>query len=203
MENAIAITRNKQELERLEGIIQKNIGAFYEVGRALIQIRDDELYRDVLGYATFDEYCHERWDFNSSRARQLISATETVDNIKSVTPRNAPSCEFHARPLMALNPDQQRTAWQKAVETAPEGKVTAAHVSKVVREMTEPEKPKPYVLHKPIIEKELVSEDFQLAYDNMIIELKNCRALKWKTTSYKAALEMMKNLVIITEQMGR
>ena len=37
----------------------------------------------------------------------------------------------------------------------------------------------------------------------MIVELKNCRALKWKTTSYKAALEMMKNLVAITEQMGR
>jgi len=37
--------------------------------------------------------------------------------------------EGQLRPLARLEPDQQREAWQKAVETAPEGKVTAAHVS--------------------------------------------------------------------------
>jgi hypothetical protein len=33
-----AITKDKQELERLEGIIQNNVGAFYEMGRALMEI---------------------------------------------------------------------------------------------------------------------------------------------------------------------
>jgi len=39
--------------------------------------------------------------------------------------------ESQLRPLTKLRnkPDQQREAWQKVVETAPEGKVTAAHVS--------------------------------------------------------------------------
>ena len=47
--------------------------------------------------------------------------------------------ESQARPLSKLEPEQQRQAWQKAVETAPEGKVTAAHVARVVKGMTEPE----------------------------------------------------------------
>ena len=45
--------------------------------------------------------------------------------------------ETHLRPLNRLEPGQQRIAWQQAVDTAPEGKVTAAHVSKVVKGMTE------------------------------------------------------------------
>ncbi|OQB23959.1 MAG: hypothetical protein BWY11_01478 [Firmicutes bacterium ADurb.Bin182] len=137
MENAI--TKNTVELEQLETVIKQNIGAFYEVGRALMKIRDKGLYRDVLGYETFEAYCKARWDFNSSRARQFISASEVVDNVKSVTIGNAPTNERQVRPLMALEPDQQREAWQKAVATAPEGKVTAAHVSKIVKEMTEQE----------------------------------------------------------------
>lgn len=198
MENAIA--RNTTELEQLEGVIQKNIGAFYEVGRALMEIRDKGLYRDVLGYDTFETYCKQRWDLSRPRAYQLIEAVTVKENLSTTV--DIP--ERQIRPLAKLQPEQQRTAWQKAVETAPEGKVTAAHVSKVVKELTG-EQPKPYVLkhNEPIIKQELISEDFQLAYDAMIIELKNARATKWKTTSYKGALEMMRTLLTITEQMGR
>lgn len=149
MENAI--TKNKTELDRLEGIIQQNIGAFYEVGRALMKIRDEELYKIKNGgaYQTFEDYCKGVWDFNSSRARQLMAAIETADNIKSVTNSNGPKNELQLRPLARLEPDQQREAWQKALDTAPDGKVTAAHVQKVVRDM---DPPKPYILkpHQPI-----------------------------------------------------
>lgn len=159
----------------------------------------------ALGYGSWRECVTKEFQGKQSYLYYQLEAAQVEKNISTNVEKQDLIPESHLRPLTKLrdNPEQQREAWQKAVETAPDGKITAAHVSKVVREMTEPEKPKPYVLHKPIIEKELVSEDFQLAYDNMIIELKNCRALKWKTTSYKAALEMMKNLVIITEQMGR
>jgi len=59
-----------------------------------------------------------------------------VENVSGGTV--VPVSERQARPLARLEPDQQKQAWQKAVETAPEG--TAAHVQKVVREMVEPEK---------------------------------------------------------------
>lgn len=158
----------------------------------------------ALGYATWNECVDGEFKQCRSYIFYQLKAAQIEQNVTESTIVDCGKIpEGQLRPLSKLEPDRQREAWQKAVETAPEGKVTAAHVSKVVREMTEPEKPKPYVLHKPIIEKEIVSEDFQLAYNNMVVELKNCRALKWKTTSYKAALEMMKNLVTITEQMGR
>lgn len=42
-----------------------------------------------------------------------------------------PTSESQSRPLNKLkdNPEQQIEAWAKAVETAPEGKVTAVHVA--------------------------------------------------------------------------
>ena len=36
--------------------------------------------------------------------------------------------ESQARPLVALEPEEQRVVWQRVVETAPNGKVTAVHV---------------------------------------------------------------------------
>jgi hypothetical protein len=140
------IARNTEDLERLEGIIKTNIGAFYEVGRALMEIRDKGLYKDVLGFDTFEAYCKERWDMSKRHAYRLMDSFKVIDTVKSdqlVTPQT----ESQARPLARLEPDQQREAWKQAVETAPEGKVTAAHVYKIVRDMTEPvtkpEKPKP------------------------------------------------------------
>lgn len=132
MENAIV--QNRTDLERLEGVITRNLQSFYEVGRALMEIRDRGLYRDVLGFATFEEYCKAKWDFSRIRAYQLIEAVEVRENV--LTQVNIePLSEKQLRPLARLEPEQQREAWQKAVETAPEGKVTAAHVSKVVRGM--------------------------------------------------------------------
>ena len=132
MENAI--TKNTVELEQLETVIKQNIGAFYEVGRALMEIRDKGLYRDVLGYETFEAYCKSRWDFSRQRAYQLMESVTVKNNLS--TPVDIQITEYQIRPLSKLEPAQQREAWQKAVETAPEGKVTAAHVSKVVKEMT-------------------------------------------------------------------
>jgi hypothetical protein len=51
-----------------------------------------------------------------------------------------PLTESQARPLTRLEPEQQVQAWLTAVETAPDGKVTAAHVESVVRQtLGEPE----------------------------------------------------------------
>lgn len=87
-----------------------------------MEIRDKGLYRDVLGYNTFEAYCNERWGFSASRARQLVAAAETFDDLKSVTPGNTPLYEKHIRPLMSLTTEKKQQVWQKAVETAPEGK---------------------------------------------------------------------------------
>ena len=133
----VVITQNKQELERLERIIQENIGAFYEIGDALMKIRENKYYHDVLGFETFEAYCKKRWDFASNYARRLIASAATVENIKSVPIGTFPTTESQARSLAKIkDPGVQREAWQKAVKTAPNGKVTAAHVYKIVKGMT-------------------------------------------------------------------
>jgi len=129
----VVITKNRQELERLEGIIERNLHSFYEVGRALLEIRDRGYYRDVLDFETFEAYCKAKWDFTSNYARRLICSAETIDNIKNVPIGTLPTTESQARPLVRLEPEKQREAWREAVETAPEGKITAAHVNKVVK----------------------------------------------------------------------
>ena len=136
------------ELAALESKIAAGLKTFIEVGEALARIRDSRLYRAQFG--TFEDYCRERWGFNSSRARQLIGAAETVRNLESVTTVTLlPSTESQARPLTTLEPEQQREAWQRAVETAPAGKVTAAHVEAVVAEMTTTAMPKLVTVDKP------------------------------------------------------
>lgn len=129
----LTITRDREELERLEGIIEKNLQSFYEVGRALIKIRDEQLYSKVRGIENFETYCRKRWDFGKWYAYKIIESTQVMKQLDNCPIR--PATESQARPLVKLkdNPEAQREAWQRAVETAPEGKVTAAHVQKVVK----------------------------------------------------------------------
>lgn len=138
----LTITRDKERLAELEGVIQRNLQSFYEVGRALMEIRDNRLYqhKNGGGYQTFEDYCREVWDIGRRNAYYLMDAATVIENVNNCSQK--PATESQARPLARLEPEKQKVAWQKAVETAPEGKVTAAHVQKVVREMVEPA-PKP------------------------------------------------------------
>ena len=42
-----------------EEVIEQGMETFFEVGDALLKIRDCRLYRE--SHATFDEYCRDRW----------------------------------------------------------------------------------------------------------------------------------------------
>jgi len=120
MAQEVAITKNTAELERLEGIIRRNLQSFYEVGRALMEIRDSGLYRDVLAFDTFEAYCKAKWDMKRTYAFYMIESAKVMENVHNCEQK--PATESQTRPLARLEPDQQREAWQRAVETAPEGK---------------------------------------------------------------------------------
>lgn len=120
-------------LTRCEGIINRGIGTFREVGEALMKIRDDKLYR--ASDATFQGYCERRWEFTASRARQLISAAKTAESVTNVTLPN----EAAARELAKAEPEDR----QKVVEWLEEKGVepTAANIREAVAEfaVAEPE----------------------------------------------------------------
>jgi len=122
---------------QLEATIERGMQTFVEVGLALMEIRDDRLYRAEFG--SFEEYCRDKWGWGRAHAYRLIDAAQVVENVSHGRQNVAPATERQARPLAALEPEQQREAWERVLETAPNGKITAAHVQAVVDRMTEPE----------------------------------------------------------------
>ena len=152
METSLTVIE-KNELDRLEAIIEKGQQTFIEVGMALTQIKDSHLYRET--YKTFEDYCKKRWEFTKRHAYRLIESIKTIENLKSDQLVTPPKSESQIRPLTHLKPEQQREVWQKAVETAPEGKVTARHVQNTVNEIVESKGGKlPQKSAKPLIRKE-------------------------------------------------
>jgi len=204
MENAIEKSpvlslQEETELSSLETTIQKNLQSFYRVGAAIIQIRDSRLYRQ--GYATFEEYCKDRWDWSQNYAERLMLTTKVIESVKSLPMGRVPENERQARPLSKLDPDQQKEAWQQAVETAPGGKVTARHVGEIVKGfLGEKEKQKTKEIKKRISGEELISDEFKKVWDALFTIIKNEKALKWRTTSKDAAIkyiEILKDVITI------
>lgn len=136
-------TTEAQRLAQYEAVIERGVQTFVEVGLALLAVREERLWRY---YGTFEAYCSERWGWTPGRVRQLTGAATTIINLQSDTTvsegyRPLPVTESQARPLVALRdePELQREVWRRAVESAPDGKVTAAHVQATVNSIL-PEK---------------------------------------------------------------
>ncbi len=123
--------RETAQLESYEAAIKAGLQTFYEVGNALLAIRDARLYRRDFG--TFEDYCRNRWGMGASRARQLIGAADVAANIEGVTTVTL-SNEAQARALASLAADVQQVVWAFAVSTAPvvddRPHITAQHIKK-------------------------------------------------------------------------
>ena len=133
---AVLTSNESVRFTELEGTIERGIKTFVDVGNALAEIRDSRLYREQ--YGTFETYCRERWGMAYGYARYLIDAASVTDNLHHGEGCLLPANERQARPLAQLEPEQQREAWQRAVETAPDGRITAAHVQRVADLYREP-----------------------------------------------------------------
>lgn len=133
MSAALAVS-DAERLAELETKIARGLTTFVEVGAALAEIRDGRLYRETHG--TFEDYCRERWQMSKTHANRLVESATVVGNLTPIGV-TVPTSESQVRPLTRLEPDQQREAWTQAVATAPEGKVTAAHVKATVERMTD------------------------------------------------------------------
>ena len=185
------ITITIHRLTELEGVIEKNLKAFYEVGAALLEIRESKLYKDT--HATFEDYCRDRWDMTRDYAYKLIGSSQVVSNLGNVDNcLQKPSTESQARPLTRLSAPLQKEAWERAVETAPEGKVTARHVQNVVREIEGIETERKVTIIKQKIPKdEIVDEEFKNAFDAFYWEVQRVRMENWSKTSKEAALKFV------------
>lgn len=120
--------QEEAERHRLELKVER---AFVEAGWALQELRDRRLYRNT--HNSFEDYCRDRFGMNRSRSYQLIDAATVFDNltecpqIVDILPTNESQC----RPLIQLEPDEQREAWQQAVK-AVDGKVPSGRIVKSI-----------------------------------------------------------------------
>lgn len=137
------------DLEQCEATIKEHLASFVEVGRALAAIRNGRLYKQA-GFTTFEAYCRERWEMSRIHAHRLVESAGVVGRLLPVGNNPLPTAETHVRPLTKLPPDQQPEAWREAVETAPDGKVTAKHVASVVRRLLPKDNAPP--VREPVLE---------------------------------------------------
>ena len=128
---ALSIVESKS-LSSLEQVIERGQKTFMEVGKALLVIQEQKLYRQDC--KTFAEYCNVRWGFAKSRAYQMIDAAKVVGNVHQGGQIEPPTTERQARPLASLPAAQQANAWADVVnECAERGEpITAAAVVEVV-----------------------------------------------------------------------
>jgi len=68
-----------------------------------MEIRDNRLYRS--DYATFEEYCRERWGWNRAHAYRQIDAAKVARTLSPIG--DIPKNEAQARELVDLTPEQQ------------------------------------------------------------------------------------------------
>jgi hypothetical protein len=145
--------------------------AFYAAAKALKALRDRRLYRST--HSTFSDYCRSRFGFTHRHVNYLIAASLVVDNLMvtdgshdkpdetgtigsqiknpnemgTIGDQILPTSERQVRPLVPFEPEQQRLAWQQAVEKAcgkiPSGRIVQDIVDKI-RERTKV--PNPYHL---------------------------------------------------------
>ncbi|MBW4457704.1 MAG: hypothetical protein KME55_36520 [Nostoc indistinguendum CM1-VF10] len=142
---AVEVTElTEQEISDRLLLERKVERAFFEAGKALMELRDRRLYRST--HKTFEEYCRDRFSYTHRHVNYLIAGCLIVDNIKMGTNSSQngsqdemgtnssqiwPTSEVQVRPLAQLEPQQQPEAWQQAVEQA-EGKVPSGRIVKDV-----------------------------------------------------------------------
>lgn len=126
-------------LQYNEQIIKDGLETYMKVGYALMEIRDNRLYRKE--FKTFEDYCQEKWGRSRRWAYHMIEASSVAGILQNVNHGSQiPETERQARPLTKLEtPEQQSEAWSNAVANSETGKPTAKEVNqeveKILREL--------------------------------------------------------------------
>lgn len=123
--------QRRLRLLELEAVIDSGVDGWVRAGLALIEIVGSRLYRET--HSTFEDWVRERHGFSRERAYQLIRAAE-VHRRLSTAVHKPPACEWQARELARLDPEQQPAVWGEAVALAGDQEVTERHVRRVLRE---------------------------------------------------------------------
>lgn len=135
-----------------EKVIEQGLASFIDVGMALLAIKADKKYRHV-GYATFEDYCDQRWNISRNYGHKLILAASTAESLMGTNVHiPMPEREGQVRPLTMLKDnDAKREAWAEAVKAADGGQPTAKQVEAAVVKRQPPKKDHPATFSDAIL----------------------------------------------------
>ena len=128
-ENTNSISILAKQHQKDGAIIKTGLKSFFEVGFALMRIRENKSYKEVDGYNTFEDYYRDKWDISSEQAYRLIRAAKLIDNLSAVG-EIFPETENQCRPLAWLKPQEQREVWQMVTSSGE--KITSKLIEKMV-----------------------------------------------------------------------
>ena len=137
------LTETEQKrLQELEIIVKRGINSYWEVGKALTEIRDRRLYREK--YATFEKYCREVWDLSKTHVNRQIGAAQVVEVLTPIGVNI--ERESVVRPLVGLDNEQIKTAVKEAQKAAGDEPLTARLVAQAAAPYRSKETAKPAVM---------------------------------------------------------
>lgn len=115
-------------LKQCEEVIERHIGGFIEVGRALLTIQVEKLYTDVS--ETFEGYVKKRFGLNRNRAYQFIESTKAADDVRGLQVEIKPSDNGRAPNFVGALPTNEAQARElaKVAKSADRAKVMEAAV---------------------------------------------------------------------------
>ena len=117
------------ELERLEAVIKGGWKTFLEVGEALAQVRDEDLYKGK--YDSFEEYWRIELGYSRSYAYNLIGSAEVNEQLSSIEDfKDKPLNESQLRELISVPEGKRAEAWKTAIKLARDQPLTARIVHK-------------------------------------------------------------------------
>jgi site-specific DNA-methyltransferase (adenine-specific) len=118
-------TQERKRLAELEQVVEEDLGRFVAVGRALLEIRDQRLYRET--HARFRDYLEERWSISRSRGYQLIDAAKVSELVSTMV--DTPPNERQTRELVPLLREDEQvlvTVWRELKTTYGDNLTTAS-----------------------------------------------------------------------------
>jgi phosphopantetheinyl transferase (holo-ACP synthase) len=107
-------------LKKCEEIIQRGLHTFWEVGNALLEVRDKQLW--AIEYDTFNAYLAGRWKLKPAYAGQLMIAAGIRTELTAAA-KEMPATQENGKPAFELPESLAGTVALKNLDTAQKVKV--------------------------------------------------------------------------------
>ena len=125
-------------LATCERTINEGLSTFLAVGNALVEIRNNKLYR--ASHRTFEGYCRERFQLKRQRAYELMGAAEVVNSLSEISDKDQkpflPERESHANALAELPISKRQEVWKQITDEAEQTQqpITSNRIKAVVKQ---------------------------------------------------------------------